>query len=344
MDKMQRFIDYIFLNVWCEAASGTAFSLDLFDEEPELSEVMTAFYFDDTKGAYFFCSHVERIYKIFASMEPERVALLKQWYKANNNVERACACEQDDYPVRYADLDGIDVGLIKEFKTFFMGLYDHQLLNLKVLRDKIGTIQEHFKAFREANAGAVCPFCGLNDLKGIFQEKIDAYDHYLPKSVYPFNSINLRNLAPTCHECNSTYKHVKDPLHCSGGRRKAFYPYSTKPYRIELSIALDHSDWEHIQPGDISLTFGPESIQDEITTWKEIYGIEERYKDKCCSEDHGKEWMVQILDEWREDERPPAEYMKTLDRHTRRKPFSDLRFLKKAFLDACQEAGLFETR
>ncbi len=25
----------------------------------------------------------------------------------------------------------------------------------------------------------------------------EAYDHYLPKSLYPFNSINFRNLVPT---------------------------------------------------------------------------------------------------------------------------------------------------
>ena len=61
-------------------------------------------------------------------------------------------------------------------------------------------------------------------MKGTHHSKREAYDHYLPKVLYPFNSINFRNLAPACHECNSTYKLGKDPAHNPAGRRKAFNP------------------------------------------------------------------------------------------------------------------------
>ena len=39
----------------------------------------------------------------------------------------------------------------------------------------------------------LCPFCGLGDIKGVHHTKRETYVHYLPKALYPFNSINFRN-------------------------------------------------------------------------------------------------------------------------------------------------------
>ena len=72
-----------------------------------------------------------------------------------------------------------------------------------------------------------------------------------------------------------------------------------------------------------------------------MYGIEERYKAKCCSETDGKYWLMQVIDEWQKDGRKPADYMGTLARQTQNSPFADSNFLKKAFLDGCQSIGVF---
>lgn len=120
------------------------------------------------------------------------------------------------------------------------------------------------------------------DIKGVHHTKREAYDHYLPKALYPFNSINFRNLAPACHECNSTYKLSKDPAHNASGRRKAFYPYATGAHGIEIAIDLNTPDIDRLTPADVQLAFGPAAVHEEIETWKEVYGIDERYKAKCC--------------------------------------------------------------
>lgn len=341
MDKMQTFIDYIFYDVWCSAPTGKPFDFSLFGGSPELKEVMEIFFYSDTQGGDFFYGHVERIYGLFANLTPAKITQLKKWYCDNNNIEQACANNPALQLVKYSDLIGLDEVLIGQLKVFYKGLYSKSLLNLKALKDKIGDINEHFEQFRQANKAGKCPFCGINDLKGTHHSKREAYDHYLPKGLYPFNSINFRNLAPACHECNSTYKLLKDPIHCTAGARKAFYPYSTVGYTIDLEIQLSHNNWQSIQPDDIQLTFGSVLHQEEINTWKSVYGIEERYKAKCCSEDDGKEWIVQILDEWKEDDRLPEEFISTLVRQTRQRPYSDLKFLKKAFLEGCDRAGLF---
>ncbi|MGL4556037.1 hypothetical protein [Methyloversatilis discipulorum] len=72
-----------------------------------------------------------------------------------------------------------------------------------------------------------------------------------------------------------------------------------------------------------------------------MYGIEGRYKAKLCGEEDGKYWLEQVLDEWTEDGRSPADFLRTLARHTQSRPFADCNFLKKPFLDACQRIGLF---
>ncbi|MFB2553388.1 HNH endonuclease [Ensifer soli] len=103
----------------------------------------------------------------------------------------------------------------------------------------------------------ICPFCGIGSIKRAHFKEREAYDHYLPKSIYPFNSINFRNLAPACHECNSSYKLTKDPAHSGVGRRKAFYPYSESSYLIELDMTLQHCDIDELTPGDVEIQFGP---------------------------------------------------------------------------------------
>ena len=51
--------------------------------------------------------------------------------------------------------------------------------------------------------------------------------------------------------------------------------------------------------------------------------------------------MTQMIDEWQQDGRSPADYMKSLARNTQSHPFADSNFLKKAFLEGCQDVGMF---
>ncbi len=179
-------------------------------------------------------------------------------------------------------------------------------------------------------------------IKGENHNYREAYDHYLPKGHYPFNSINFRNLAPACHECNSTYKLGKDPAHNHSGRRKAFYPYAPIAQPINIKVDLLHSDIAKLTLADINMEFGPTAVNEQIETWKDIYGIEERYKAKLCTESDGKAWLTQVLDEWKELGRDPQEFLKSLELNARKRPFTDCNFIKKPFLDACYRKGLFD--
>ena len=341
MEKMQAFIDFIFYEVWCKAPGNGDFRFELFNANAELKELMEVFYYSDTQGGDFFYGHVERIYGLFAPLTPAHIDQLKQWYQANNDIKKVCANDPAVQIARYADITDIHSDLSGQLASFFKGLYSQQLLDLAALRKKIGQIDEHFQAFMQANTTGKCPFCGLDDLKGVHHTKREAYDHYLPKALYPFNSINFRNLAPACHECNSTYKLSKDPAHNAAGRRKAFFPYATDAHGIEITIDLNTPDIDRLTPADIQLTFGPASVHEEIETWKEVYGIDERYKAKCCDGD-AKDWLEQLRILHDAHAITPDAFLATVQQQTAKAPVANSNFLKSAFLEGCQRAGLFE--
>lgn len=345
MEKMQTFIDFIFYAVWCQAPIQRPYSLELFVSNPELLEVMTAFHYDDSKGAEFFAGHVQRIYGLFSPLSACQVEQLRLWYRANNDVEGVCANDPAVLLKRYVDFPAELQDLRYQLESFFKGLYSH--VDLAALRKKCGDIDDHYKAFMQTNKSGKCPFCGINDLLGQYHSSREAYDHYLPKALYPFNSINFRNLVPACHHCNSSYKTSKDPAYSpkdparAAQRRAVFYPYKSAAHPIQLQVALKHSDIAKLNPTDITLQFGPAAIAQEIQTWKDVYSIEERYKSKLCTESDGKAWLTQVLDEWKELGRDPQDFLKTLAFNAGKRPFTDCNFLKQPFLDACRRKGIF---
>jgi hypothetical protein len=348
MEEMQVFIDFIFHEVWCKAPSGGPFNTNLFVANPGLHEVMLAFQWGHTQAGDLFYSQVERIYGLFALLPPAQITQLQQWFQGNNDLEKVCANDPALHLARYADIAVAHRNLSEELATFFKGLYSQSLLDLVALREKIGDIDDHYKTFMGKNNSGKCPFCGIADMQGTYHSTREAYDHYLPKTLYPFNSINFHNLVPACHHCNSSYKTSKDPAYTpkdptrAARRRKVFYPYTVTPYVIDLQVHLGHSDIEKLTPDDVSLQFGPPALNEEIETWRDIYGIDERYKAKFCMENDGKYWLMAALDEWTEDDRSPADCLAALARMAAKYPYADCNFLRKPFLDACQQAGIFE--
>jgi hypothetical protein len=344
MEKMQSYINFIFYQVWCRARKAGNYRIDLFDSNPALKKIMEEFHFSDTKYAYFFTSHVERIYGLFFALSRDEVSQLKRWYQGNNCIREACDNTQFQI-VRYEEVIKKHADLGNLLKSFFSKLYDN--IDNSILKQRIGTIDDHYDNFTKVNTVGKCPFCGIADIHGAYHSTREAYDHYLPKTYYPFNSINFRNLAPACHHCNSSYKTTKDPTHIPKDRinpirrRKAFYPYSQRTYTVVISFEIKSCDFLHLKPTDLSIKFGPVEFSEELETWNDVYGIEERYKAKICSENGGIYWVEQILGEWKENGKNPAEYMITLTRNASRKPYAENNFLKKPFLEACGNAGLF---
>lgn len=121
---------------------------------------------------------------------------------------------------------------------------------------------------------------------------------------------------------------------------KAFYPYAAVSHTVELQVALLHADLDKLGPADVTIQLGPEALAEELDTWKDAYGIEERYKAKFCAENDGKYWLTQVLDECQAYDKQPADILAMRAQQAQSQPYADCNFLRKPFLDACQQVGV----
>lgn len=346
MEKMHKFIERIFFDVWCMAPS-TQYGIHLFAANADLYELMERLFQKDLagkldgSGEYFYVA-LNEIYQEFKSLSVAEIQEYTNHFYANNDIENACSRNDACIPVTFASLNATKQSLNQKLEDFFKNLYSSGFLDLKNTVGKIGSLTDYYKEFVKENDEGVCPFCGLLPIDGEFDPTREAFDHYLPKSKYPFNSINLKNLAPSCNKCNSGNKRDKDPLHDdAGNRRKAFYPFSTAHTGIEVTVSIAHKNWSDLKDGDVVINFGPIGMAEEIGTWKELYRVDQRYVAKCCYRNGGVSWLNRVFDECQNYKLTPAEMLKAELETASMAPWIEMRFLKKAFLEGCDRAGLF---
>lgn len=350
IERMQEYIDFLFLEVWCKAEG--IYSIEKLNGCPKLKEIVLAIYYNDRIQNDYLYGPIEEIFNLFKPLSSAQRERLGEWYRENNSIENLCKNTDNCKPVKYSDLEEFNYEIAIELKHIFINLFEN-IISLKDVQNEIGTIAEHYKAFTNENEEELCPFCGLNDLKGPYSSKREAYDHFLPKNIYPFNSINFRNLAPMCHECNSSYKLQKDPLYekrqrdplfsTEMNRRKAFYPYTPDTIEITISVTLLSKDIENLTPDKIELTISSFNHPEEVETWKDIFGIEERFKDKMRKKNVGKYWYIQIQNECDNYKMTPQEFLKLKKEEAEKYPWAETNFLRKPFLEACESAGLFDS-
>ncbi len=215
-------------------------------------------------------------YEIYTELrqwsQEERTELCEQ-IRLSNDIERICA--GGFIPPVY-DLGSR--GVHGKIRGLFIKLYENVLGGNPIYKNLGLKLRGHFDEFRKQNFDTtLCPMCGISELKTQYDAARDPYDHYLPKSLYPFSSVNFCNLIPTCTDCNSTMvKGDKDIVALATGG-KLFYPYDPNHRGIEtrFSITADASEFEDI---DWSVSFtNPDGKVDEVASWMTIYNIEERY-------------------------------------------------------------------
>lgn len=147
-----------------------------------------------------------------------------------------------------------------------------------------------------------------------------------------------------CHKCNSSYKTTNDPLYDKMQKkgRKAFYSYMSEQPNIKIELQLKNNDIEQLAPDDIKFVISSETHNEEVQTWMELFGIEERYKAKCLHKTDGsKYWYTQIIDECQNLGITPEQMLDNIKKTAEKDPYADVNFLRKPFLEACEKLGLF---
>jgi len=338
--EIQSWIDYLFVEVWCKPQGD--FSIEKLDNCPELRRMVLAIYHDERITTDYLYGPIERIYNCFSALSQDERDELEVRYRDNNCIGDLCSNAAHCNPTHYKDLAHFDGAFIDDLKNLFISFFEN-IIGLSVVKSSLGTLVNHYNHFHRHNAEhGVCPYCALIEIQDDHDDTREAYDHYLPKSKYPFNAINFHNLSPMCHRCNSTCKSNKDPLHKNGVRRKAFYPYAGIDTDISVSVSLEGFDMDHLSPTDIVIEIASDAFPEELDTWEDLFSIKARYNEKLRNRNSAKVWYTEIMDFHKKAKMSAHEYYELQAETAAATPFQNANFLKIPFLDACAEKGLFD--
>jgi 5-methylcytosine-specific restriction endonuclease McrA len=323
VEKLHSYIEHLVVEVWCKAKQPFATGLLHKDFEPIVKS-----------NNKFLLDPITEIHGYFLQLTDEQKKQIADGFQRNNDLEAVCNGTKS--PMRFSDITAMNSDLSASMNDFFKNLY-YSVLKISAVKKECGDLDEHYDAFMVLNKSGKCPFCGLSDLKSDLVSRRDAYDHYLPKDVYPFNSVNFKNLVPACNTCNSSYKLAKDPLFDkkSNKVRKTFYPFSNAKPDINFGVVINSLDSQDPKKNSIELSITSVTCQEEIDSWRDVYGADERYLDKCKSED-AKLWLQQICDDIRNYEHDPTIFFPKYINGRNQQPFYlEYNFIRIPFLQSC---------
>ncbi len=236
------------------------------------------------------------IFSSYIVLLPAEKQIVQTAYNNNNNIEGIC--NKSVKPFKYDELPASIKTPIKSLYDQLWG--DNKILGYKKVEDKCGKVKNHFDGFRKVNFHCVCPFCGLDSLLCEHDDGRDDYDHYLPKSEYPFIAVNFSNLFPMCHKCNSKSKgSVDTPFNNGNGEQQDLYfpyDYATVNHKVSLKINAPSTDLSNPESWSLQIDCEPTNI-DKRASWVKVFNIEKRYKAIIAKE--SSTWMEMLRQQYR---------------------------------------------
>lgn len=215
--------------------------------------------------------------------QPERTKLCKA-IRDSNKIEDICLGKMK--PTKESEIKGPLKSIIV---SLFKKLYKDVLFG-EFFVPHYGNRRTHYHNFLKYKKNELdwCPSCGIRPMHRFTEDITDQYDHYLPKDIYPFSSINFKNLVPICSDCNSLLVKSNDDILNHTG--KVIYPFDEKHNPIEISIVIGKNDNDITKiewAFNYTCSIGKD---DELEAWKQIYKIEDRHKKHC--QGSSKSWYA----------------------------------------------------
>jgi hypothetical protein len=328
ISKGQSFVNYVILEVLCRAhVPGMPL---LFDEHAVIPKYQGLVNVNEK----YIKAPLNRAYQICKGLNGKQRKIIKRGLYNNLNVEGIC--NGTVKPLLFKELKTIDNDLANQLYIFNTYLYK-EVIKLAPFTNFYGSLMEHYNAFAISNGFKTkrCPFCGSTRMLNQFNTKREAYDHFLPKEQYPFISIHFMNLAPMCYICNSSYKSRKNPIDINGTgvTKKVFFPFFNYG-KINFEVNLANLNLEIITPDEISINNSLVNHDEEIESWEEIFGIDERYKGVYAGD--GFSWVEEVRIATNNFGETYSDYKSNLDLNY----FANESFMKLALLEACERINL----
>lgn len=135
----------------------------------------------------------------------------------------------------------------------------------------------------------ICPYCNRSFVYTLKKGSRPQYDHFFPKSIYPYLAVSMYNLIPSCSICNSL-KTDKDTF-----TKKIVYPFKEE-FGYDVFFDLDTMD-EYSRLGlsnnfKIKISFDhkivDDVLQEKVENSEEIFHLKEFY-------DKHKDYVKMVL-------------------------------------------------
>lgn len=123
----------------------------------------------------------------------------------------------------------------EHYKDIFEDLYEKQLSGKEKLK------KQFFNLFENIN---VCPYCNRNFINPIYKEhslggdnknQSPDIEHFFSKSIYPFLSLSISNLLPSCAFCNK----IKSDVDTFQNNCLSPYEIKDSDFRFDFSLELN---------------------------------------------------------------------------------------------------------
>ena len=179
----------------------------------------------------------------------------------------------------YSELGRCDVKLAVEIQKKIKNLKGD--INKKVLANIIGETMVVYIVYKDIQIDKLtawnpyimqfhrkirtCPYCNRQYITPVYSRtgrtRADL-DHFYSKSKYPYFSMSIYNLIPSCKSCNSSLKGMKE-----------FSFEDRTPYEISIDDSAEFKYFPHCK-----IQFYKKEKDKDIDTYKEIFKIEELYE------------------------------------------------------------------
>lgn len=323
---LHKFAEHLVCDIWCEA-----------DEKNCIEKIDKAY--EPILSYKWLRDGILEIYSLCESLPLFSRKRIKYAFRRNNDIEGLCNGKR---PVYFYQLPKV---VEENMKPLFIRFYEELLERSKVGGDKL----EFYSALYKTNRFKFCNCCGYMPFDTGMLERREAYDHYLPKSNYPFSSVNFKNLVPLCYKCNSDRKRDKDPIK---NGRKAFYPYRDASIKIDISTTLgenfirslyetivNNTDEDTLEPPtikDISIKLIAEE-QEQVVTWDDLFQIKNRFSERTGQFSFGHLYKMKRRFEHERNKDANWTFIQTLDYHIsdyEKDKYVDEKYLKIPFMVA----------
>lgn len=252
-------------------------SLDLAQPVPEWPEIIPEEYRERLKQRSALKDRFQKYRSVVTRLSVKNRCRVQQALADQNRIAMLVACGGNCESL--GDLPKSIRKPIGELFGFAFGL----LIPLGI-RDK------HYRAIYSAQEYHVCPFCGCEYFDAPAAPRQDL-DHYLPKHLYPFAAVNLRNLVPMGKRCNASYKRDVDLLRRQDGtRRQSFDPYTERKIQVVLDASIPFGGADARIPA-WKIEFHPDSP--ECETWDEVFRVRERLERDALTSSF-EQWLMQF--------------------------------------------------